>query len=103
MSEHTDDLRNVNEGDSVTLTTTEGHTFDVECIGVERQHAAPETGEITETNIWLFGDSLAASITDGLASRPEQEFPQYSALWDMDAEEGYGYIEELKIHGKMEA
>lgn len=107
MEEHTDDLRNVNEGDSVTLDTTENETFNVTCTERLVQQAAPETREVRETRIWVFENNhrkLAASIIDGLRSSPDgNKFPQHSELWDMTDEENMGYVEQVFIHGKVEA
>jgi hypothetical protein len=105
---HTDDLRNVTDGDSVTLHTTEGETFDVECNYHSVDNADPRSGEVRETKTWIFqnqaGEEICAAITDGLRSSPDDpEFPQHSQLWDSTAGENLGYIESLSIHGKMEA
>lgn len=102
MQEHTDDLRNVNKGDEVTITTSEGETIEGGCVSRETQRADPRTGEVRETTIWMFDDennarTLCVNITDGLRSSPDDpEFPQHSELWDPVAEENAGYIESLK-------
>ena len=102
MPENTADLRNVVEGDTVTIETTEGHTFEVECVFYEKQHADPRSGEVRETNIWQFeGDrNVAVSLTDGLKSSPDDpEFPIHNEVWEADEEESIGYIESLTIAG----
>jgi len=107
MEKHSEDLRNVREGDTVTIQTTEDESFQVTCTHTQTNHADPRSGEVRETNLWLFDSfdhSLAASITDGLkSSSDDAEFPQHSQVWDKDAEESIGYIESLTIHGEMEA
>jgi len=106
---HTDDLRNVNEGDSVTIHTTDGHTFnEVECDMRQRQNADPRSGEVRETHLWSFnvGDKdLTVSIIDGLKSHPEQDpFPRHKSaslghIGETDGWETVGYIETVEIHG----
>ncbi len=54
MEEHTEDLRNVREGDTLDITTTEGETFEAECTDRQVQHADPRSGEVRETTIWTF-------------------------------------------------
>ena len=122
MTENTADLRNVVEGDTVTIETTEGHTFEAECVSYEKQHADPRSGEVRETNVWQFeGDrNVAVSFTDGLKSSPDDpefetrdnesphscasqscsaQFPVHNEVWDSDEEESIGYIESLTIAG----
>lgn len=105
--QHTDDLRNVNEGDSLHIHTSEGENFSAECQDVLVQNADPRSGEIRETTIWLFETPkgrLSASILEGLKSSPDDpDFPQHSALYSMDTDGTLGYIESVEIHGKMEA
>lgn len=110
---HTDDLRNVREGDTVTVTTTEGETFDeVECAFREVHHADPRSGEIRETTLWSFdvGDKdLTVSIVEGLkSSEDDPDFPLHkgSSLGVIGKADGWtpkGHFESLQIHGKMEA
>lgn len=102
MTENTADLRNVVEGDTVTIETTDGHTLEVECVRYDKQHADPRSGEIRETNIWQFeGDRNATvSFTDGLkSSEDDPDFPIHNEVWDVDEEETLGYIESLTIAG----
>lgn len=98
--QHTDDLRNVNEGDTVTIRTTEGETFhEVECLFRRVQQADPRSGEVRETTIWRFDTphgEAAASILDGLRSSPnDPEFPQHSELWNLDEGCAMGFIESV--------
>ena len=99
MTEHTADLRNVVEGDSVTIETRGGDTFDVECFFHQQQQADPRSGEVRETNIWRLKNEnrlLAVSITDGLKSSPDDpDFPIHNEVWDEDEEVGLGYIESV--------
>lgn len=107
--EHTADLYNVNEGDSVTIHTTEGETFDeVTCSLREVHYADERSGEIRETILWSFnvGDKdLTASITDGLKSSPDgPDFPIHKemALGVIGKADGWvskGFIESVEIHG----
>lgn len=103
MEKHTDDLRNVNEGDSVEITTTSGSVLRATCESKTRQHADPRSGEVRETRIWTFAaddEEIAATITDGLrSSADDPEFPQHSALWNIDREENMGYAENIRIFG----
>lgn len=107
MEQHSEDLQNVSEGDSVTLTTTKGETFDAECLSFDVQHADPRSGEVRQTNIWTFDVSdseVCASILDGLKSSDDDpDFPIHSELWHMEKEETMGYIKDLKLHGQMKA
>lgn len=97
--EHTSDLRSVREGDSVRLTTSEGETFEAECINYDKQYAHPDTHKVRETNIWVFETprgKVAVNILDGLKSSPDSpDFPKHSELWHLDEDDGMGYIEEL--------
>ena len=55
MSRHCADLRNVTEGDAVTIETSTGHTFnEVECITYQNSVAAPETAEVRDSKLWEF-------------------------------------------------
>lgn len=107
MEKHTDDLRNVREGDTVEFTSTEGLAYRFTCTEYVTQHADSRSGEVRETRIWTFEQddvTLHATILDGLRSSPDDpEFPQHTELWDPDVEETLGYIEELRIFGEMES
>ena len=104
---HTDDLRNVREGDTVEITTTEGETFEAECTERQVSNADPRTGEVRETTLWLF-DAVeylpTVSITEGLKSSPDDpDFPLHKEAWDRQQERTMGYIKSLKIYGDLEA
>lgn len=107
MEEHTADFRNVREGDSVTIHTTRGESFDVECERFEKEQADPRSGEVRETRIWtLVGDSrtLTVAIVDGLrSSESDPDFPIHHPIFEVESEAGIGYVESLDLHGKMEA
>lgn len=102
---HSADLRNINEGDDVTITTTEGDSFRATCTSTERQHADERTGHIKQVDIWTFdtpGGEVAAAITEGLkSSESDVDYPIHSALWNTDEEVGMGYVEGVEIHGAM--
>lgn len=106
MEEHTDDIRNVEEGDSVTIIT-ESKEFDATCASREVQRADPRTGEVRETKMWFF-DAVehqpAVSIIEGLrSSADDPDFPVHNEMWDRQQEMNMGYVKDVKIHGKMEA
>lgn len=103
MDEHTADLWNVNEGDEVTLETSEGEHFDATCVERRVEHADPRTGEVRETTMWFF-DAIeyqpAVSITEGLrSSESDPEFPVHNEAWCEQQEGGMGYITSVEIHG----
>lgn len=107
MPQHTEDLRNVQEGDSVEITTTNGETFEAECTKYTVDSADPRTGEIREIHMWAF-DAVeyqpVVSITEGLKSSPDDpDFPLHSQAFDRQQEQTMGYIESLTIYGKMQA
>jgi len=101
--EHTADLWNVNEGDHVTIETTEGTELDATCDLRNVENADPRTGEIRETTIWLFSAGErrpAVAITQGLKSSPDDpEFPIHNKMFDRVHDETLGYIETVQIHG----
>jgi hypothetical protein len=101
--QHTEDLRNVREGDGVTITTTDVTTFDARCTDMEVQRADERSGYVRVTRIWIFGTpygEVGATILDGLRSKPDDpDFPKHTELWNTDEEESMGYIETLQIHG----
>lgn len=105
--EHTDDIRNVREGDTVELTTTEGETFEAECVDYSVEHADPRSGEVRETRMWEFSAveyRPVVSITEGLKSSPDDpDFPIHNEIWDLQQEGTMGYVAELSIYGEMEA
>ncbi len=104
---HTDNLRNVREGDTVVITPTDGGAFTCECTDYQIQNADPRSGEVRETKIWEFTNvdvKMYASILDGLkSSESDPDFPQHSELYDSSLDRNLGYIEELTIRGQIEA
>jgi len=113
-NQHTDDLRNIQEGDSVTIETTTGRRFPaVECLSKDVQSADPRTGEIRETYLWTFNvadkRTLTVNFIEGLKSSPDDpDFPVHkeASLGNIGEREGWvrvGYFESVKIHGKMES
>ena len=106
VNEHTADLRNVREGDTVNLKTTEGvHLKEAECTEYQVEQADPRSGHIRESLIWVFqvGDEeYAAAILDGLASTAEEEgrFPSHNKLTKQDEDfTTVGYLSEVEILG----
>jgi hypothetical protein len=99
MTQHTEDIHNVVEGDHVTITTTEGETFDAECERIDVENADRRTGEIRETTTWFFTaveHEPIVSIIYGLRSRPsDPEFPVHKEAWDRQQEGDMGYIENI--------
>lgn len=99
--EHTVDLRNVRQGDRITIETTHSETHEVECTSKEKRHADPRSREVRHTTIWKFeGDSFEAycSILDGLrSSQDDPQFPQHSQLIDDEYGTEYGYITSLQL------
>jgi hypothetical protein len=103
MTEHTDDLRNVREGDGVVLTTSNGSQIRTKCFDVSVEHADERTGEVRETTMWRFQPEIVVSITDGLRSSPDDpEFPIHNEAYAPRAEESIGFIESVKILGQMQ-
>lgn len=103
MAQHAEDVRNVREGDTVEITTTEGEHFEAVCTHFDRLQAAEETGEVRETKVWMF-DAVefqpVVSIVDGLlSSEDDPEFPMHNEIWDEQQERKMGYVEDLSIHG----
>lgn len=98
MSQHSIDLHALREGDTADLTMSDGEEFEVEVEDYQHQHAAEMTGEVRDTYIWTFVTEdlrFAVSITDGLASSPDDpEFPIHHEVWDMKREETMGFVEE---------
>jgi len=104
MESHTDDLRNVNQGDSVTFETTDGETLHGFCDERTTHRASEESGEVRKTTLWTFmfddiSGEVSCTITDGLKSwPPDGDFPQYTELWDCKEQETLGYISNVQIH-----
>lgn len=101
MDEHSSDLWDVQEGDTVSLTTTTGASLTGECYSRERQHPDPRTGEVRETHIWWFDygtTSLIVSIMEGLkSSADDPEYPIHKDAWITGTETSAGYIDTLEI------
>jgi hypothetical protein len=100
MSEHTDDIRNIDEGDEVVLTIDDRVTIEVTCTDYTCKNARdPEI--IRERHKWYFdddGDALIAGVTDGLRERPEMEpFPRHNQLFNQTDKETLGYITEVEF------
>lgn len=104
--EHTTDLRNVREGDDLTIETTHGEQFRVECTMKNTEQVDLRLGEV-QYLIWQFeGQRFDAycSINDGLrSSQDDPQFPQHKGLYDQDTGKEYGYITSLQIHAGVEA
>ena len=104
---HTEDLRNVREGDTVVITPTGGEAFTAECTDYQVQNADPRSGEVRETKIWTFTNvdvRIYASIIDGLrSSESDPEFPIHCEMYDETIDRSIGYVEKLTIRGQMEA
>ncbi len=100
-----EDLRNVDEGDDVTLTTTED-TFMAKCVSRD-SHDDPDPDKVREYTTLRFeqeGAECMVQITDGLRSFEwEAEYPRHTPLFDEDNEVSLGHITEVKIHGSLEA
>jgi len=103
---HTEDLRNVQEGDTVEIVTSEYEAFEAKCVETEVHSADPRTGVVRETRIWHF-DAVehqpVVTIIDGLRSSPDDpEFPLHKAMWDSQQEGSMGYIKDLTIYGQTQ-
>lgn len=102
---NSEDVRNINEGDTVTLETTEGDTITAECYKTVRQNAKdPEI--VRETRQWHFmaqERELMVQIIDGLRRFEDQApYAHHTPLCVPEENgESFGYIESVKIHGKM--
>ena len=101
-----DDLRNVNEGDDVTLTTDDESDLRATCTSRSKRND-PDPDKVREYTTLRFeqeGAEWLVQITDGLKSFEwEAEYPRHTPLYDEYNEVGLGYITGVKIHGKMEA
>jgi len=102
MEEHCDQIRSVSEGDTVTISTTNGNIFDATCEMKDTQYADPRSGEIRETRIWLFNAvefMPIVSILDGLKSSPDDpDFPVHKQVYCRDTEQSLGFIDRIDIH-----
>lgn len=101
--QNTEDVRNITEGDRVTVETDEEQTFDLTCDTVETRQAQ-DPDAVRETRTWTFydqrGRKMILQITDGLRRFEwQEEFPHHRPLFDESVEEGVGYITNVQIHG----
>ena len=100
-----DDLRNVTEGDDVTLTTDDEGDLRATCIS-RSKHNDPDPEKVREYTTLNFeqeGAECIVQITDGLKSFEwETPYPRHTPLYDEDNKVTLGYITGVKIHGKME-
>lgn len=104
VNEHTDDLRNVRQGDSVEITTSDGVEFGGECVSRTVEHSQnPEL--VRQFYTWEFNapfGPIFVQITEGLRESDDMEqFPWHSEAWVSEKEESIGYITDVKIHGDM--
>ena len=101
---HPDDIRNIAEGDEVVIETASGDTLDMTCTEIRKENADPRTGEIRETTMWFFdlgGEEVVLSRVEGLrSSESDPEFPVDKPVWNIDQEQGYGYVESLNLLGQ---
>jgi len=100
------DVRNIEEGDNVTLETEE-RTLDVECTKVVRSSMLCDPEVVRQTNRWHFDTDereLMVQVVDGLRRFESQEpYPHHSPLCVFEeGGESLGYIESVQIHGKIE-
>lgn len=103
QDKHTDDLKNVNEGDRVEITTTEGKNITVDCIRRCVQRADPRNGKIRETEIWTFqahGMDGAVTLYASILNGHKPDLPRHSSVWNEDAEVNLGYITDVQIEGQ---
>ena len=100
------DLRNVREGDDVTLTTEEHDRLPAVCTSRSKVND-PDPEKVREYTTLKFeqeGAECIVQITDCLKSFEwETPYPRHTPLYDEDNEVTLGYITGVKIHGKMEA
>lgn len=104
---HADSISHVREGDTVTITTSEGHQFEAECVAYDERNAAERTGEIRKTVMWFF-DAIeyqpVVTIIQGLRSSDnDPDFPIHKKIWDHQQKQEMGYIECMTIHDSVKA
>jgi len=91
MSKHCADLRNVTEGDSVTIETTSDYRFEsVECTARENAEAYQR---------WSFdmkGRTVYAVVIDDRADKQASIPARISTGWKL-----LGWFESVEIHGPM--
>jgi hypothetical protein len=101
-----DDLRNVQKGDEVTLTTTKENEYQATCDSITVDHN-PEPGEEIvkkTTRFWFTFNEREAhvSVIDGLSRFDQQDsYPHHSPLYDVTKQRSLGHIIKVKIHGQM--
>ena len=96
-------IRGIDEGNSITVETTEGRTLDLTCTRKDKEgpgRAAREAGIIRETTLWHFdydGDDVYGTIIDGLKEREDMaDFPRHKALFNTETETNYGFIKSVE-------
>jgi hypothetical protein len=103
---HTEDLRNVREGDTIDVETSEGDTFRMTCTGYSHNHDQ-DPDKVREYRTWDFeqeGAEVVIQITDGLKSFEwETEYRRHTPMYDSTSDVSLGYITDLTIYGQMEA
>lgn len=91
MSEHTADLRNVTEGDHVTIETTADYRFEgVECTGRENAKT------YQRFSFDVKGRTVAATVIDGFPDKQASLAERESTGWEL-----LGWFESVEIHGPM--
>ena len=99
---HVNDICNVTEGDTLTITTTDDVKMEVVCTRRDT-HNAPDPEIIRETTLWTFdhdGDEYMAQRIDGIAGRPGVgPFPRDIPVINIETEEKIGYIKSIKLMG----
>ena len=113
MRQHTEDLRNVVEGDVATIDTTFGWQFSqIECISRDSWSSDEKNSEDTEIITWEFDSSTApekilrASIIDGKSSQDSVDYPVHKtavlveSTISIDERQPVGYFERVEIHGQ---
>jgi len=105
MSKHCADLCNVTEGDSVTIETSSGRTFDqVECVTLDRWSPGEQNAESTGILTWEFDTHpnsekvLRTSIIEGTSSLDSVELPVHKTA-TLNGEP-VGYFDSVEIHGQ---
>ena len=100
------DLRNVREGDDVTLTTEEHDALPATCINRQNwnDQDPDKVREYTMLRFEQEDSECVVQITDGLRSYEwETPYPRHTPLYDETNSVGLGHITAVKIHGSLEA
>lgn len=100
MEEHTSELRQIREGDRVSIETTDGESLEADCTSYEKQHS--RNPDIVRTSFyWYFefdGEKAVATIVEGLKSSPDEaEYPRHKKLFNLSNETGMGYITSIEV------